>query len=625
MKLKTMSLYVLLTGAFMLGCPFVTAAQESSGFDPSQHMEVSELKAGMRGYGLTVFTGTKIERFDVVVVSVMYNFQAKRDVILVMCDDNRFAIAKGVKGVSGSPVFFEGKMAGAMSHGWTFGEEPLYVVTPIREMLDVRPTGLRSKANQIDKEQNVRVLERKAYENLMRPQLLSRKELRRIAEVSGLARKDRSSESSHLGGLSSESMAIALNGLNATALRILNKNIGDLVFEVGLAGSGSGQWGEGEKPKLERGATLTIPLMMGDVNGAALGTVTEVIGNDVYAFGHSWNATGGARWPMATGRIHTFVNRKEFSFKLGDPVEVVGTIWADETAAIYGQVGDRIEMIPVDVTIRWIDLEQEKHFYTQIADEQRLSPILATVATLNSAAYRGELPMEHTVRYESKIEFDGAESIIFSNMSSGMDLSDLLFDTLDPIAMILFNPWEKVRLKKLTVSVSLENKDRLYEVVSIDLPKRIFQPGEVIRAHAVLEPLRESRVSCTVELKIPESVEDGKYEIAIGSYTNYQQALRKSEPHLVRAFTVEDVQRILQKRMSIARNGLYLTMALPKRGVAIEKQAFPTLPASKAMLLTDKSRQGTTSKFGELLWAHQETDYVVAGKKTFDIQVRREP
>jgi len=625
MQLKSTSLFVLLAGCFLWGGPFVTAAQESSGFDPNRHIDASQLKEGMRGYGLTVFAGTKIERFDVVVVSVMHNFQPKRDAILVMCDDDRFRVAKGVQGVSGSPVFFDGKLAGAMAFGWSFGEEPLYGVTPIREMLDVQSTGQRSKTKNHEKQQNSLVLSRNVYENLMRPQLLSQEQLQRIAEACGLARKDRASESSVLGGLSLRPMAISVNGLNATALRALNKTMANLVFEVGLAGTGADDLGTDQRPRLERGSTLTVPLMMGDVNGAVLGTVTEVIGDHVYAFGHAWNSTGGVRWPMGTGRIHTFVNRKSMSFKLGQAVEVVGTVWADETAAIYGQIGDKINMIPVDVTVQWNDLGQEKHFQSQIADDQGISPILATLVTINSAAYRGDLPLEHTIRYDSKIEFDGAESIIFSNMSSGMGFSDLIADTLEPIAMILFNPWEKVRLKGLTVSISFDNQDRLYQIISVDLPKRIYQPGEVIRAHAVLEPLRQPEVSRVIQLTIPETLEEGHYKIVVGSFTNYQQALRKSQPHLFRAFTVKDVQRILQKRMSIARNGLYLTIVLPKRGVAIKDDSLPELPASKAMLLTDKSRQSVTSKFGELLWTHLETDYVVAGKKTFNIEVRREP
>ena len=621
--MRSITLFLVTAAGFGLLLLNPSAAETGSGFDPSRHIDVSEIKPGMHGYGLTVFKGTAIERFEVEVLSIAKNFQPKRDAILIMCDDERFTVAKGVQGVSGSPVFFDDRLAGAMAFGWAFGEEPLYGVTLIRQMLAVQTTGQRHKSEQQeDTARSSLVLDRGTYEDLMGEALLNPEQLQTIARRSGLARR---SWSDAAGPMRLLPVTIPVGGLQRSALEALETKLGPLAFETGLAGSGVGALITGARPKLERGSALTIPLMAGDVNGAVLGTVTEVVGDQVYGFGHSWNGNGGSQWPMGTGWIHTFVNRKSISFKLGQMVDVVGTIWADETAAVYGQVGDLPNMIPVDVKVRWDYLDQQETFHSDIADDQGISAILGTLVTINSAAYRGEMPLEHTLRYETTVEFDKVDTIAYANISSGMDVSDLLSDTLEPLLLVMMNPWEKVRLKRLEVSVTIENRDRLYVVKSAELGKRLYQPGETVVAEATLEPLREAAVRNSVSLTLPKDLEDGDYKITVGSFMDYRQGLQKAQPHLFRVFDAAGVQRALQKRLNIARNGLYMTMELPKRGVAIEDEALEKLPGTKAMLLTDKSRQKIISQFGPLLWSRLETDFVVAGKKTFAIKVQRQP
>ena len=119
--------------------------------DTDRYIDISKIHTGMRGDGLTVFQGTQVERFDVEVVSVMKNYMPKRNAILIRCLDERFIKSRGVEGVSGSPVYFEGKLAGAMAFGWSFSEEPLYGVTPIDEMLAVRREPLNKSTKQNNK------------------------------------------------------------------------------------------------------------------------------------------------------------------------------------------------------------------------------------------------------------------------------------------------------------------------------------------------------------------------------------------------------------------------------------------------------------------------------------------
>ena len=209
-------------------------------FDKTRYIGVDELRRGMKGYGLTVFHGSKIEKFDVEVVSVMRNYRPKSNAILIRCHDKRFDIAKMVQGVSGSPVYFEGRLAGAMAFGWMMSEEPLYGVTPIREMLPVRRSGQLEKPGNGAGVSGASWADRAFYQNLMRDKLISDEEVRLLAERSGLARK--SGSDSRTMGMRTLPMVISVSGLSSSAIAALRSHVPGLAFEATGGGSGGGRY-----------------------------------------------------------------------------------------------------------------------------------------------------------------------------------------------------------------------------------------------------------------------------------------------------------------------------------------------------------------------------------------------
>ena len=598
----------------------LTPDRRIADFDTQKYIDVDEIEPGMRGYGLTVFQGTEPERFDIVVVAVMPNFGVKRSAILIRCQDERFEIAKGVQGVSGSPVFIKDRLVGAMAFGWPFGSEPLYGVTPIREMLQVRQSRQAPETIAHNRGGGTAPLDRAIYRNLMAEQLLDREHIRLLAESVGLARKEAPAGT----GLTVLPTAITVNGFNPGALEYLQGWIPGLQFSQGLAGSNNGA-GLSPRPRLARGASLTIPLIMGDMSSAVLGTVTEVIDDQVYAFGHPWNAIGGSLWPMATGRIHTFISRLNMSSKLGEPVEIVGAIRADEYGGIYGEVGGQVNMIPLQVDVEWAHLGAENSFNVEVADHERMSPLLSFLVVMNSLLYRGGFPLEHTLTYESVLEFDGVEPIRIKNVSSGRMADELGLDTLNVVGLLLNNPWQKVSLRRMEVRAVIDDQNRVCTLKFAQLSRRNFAPGDRVEAQITLEPLRAAEVTRSIGLDLPDDLPDGRYKIMIGASSDYMRQMQTALPHRFRAFDARDIQRILQERMCISRNGLYMMMTVPtKRGLAIDGETLPNLPASRATLLTDASRQRVTSTFAPFLSTQVPTDFVVRGRRTFEIEVRKE-
>jgi len=595
-------------------------------FADDRYIELDQIQPGMHGYGLTVFRGTEVERFDVEVVSVMRNYDPShpnRDAILVRCRDERFDLARGVQGVSGSPVYFDNKIAGAMAFGWSFSEEPLYGVTPIREMLE---TSRQRKTidNPARKSSTSGILPRQTYNNLMRRELLSPPEVELLLAQSGLTRTARHHAYANGSSLSALPMPIMVGSFNAAALEQTHKYLPGLALQQGW-GSGTGSISQQAGVELKPGSTVTIPLVMGDMNVFALGTATEVIGDKVYMFGHGWNEEGAAHWPMGTGFIHTFVSRKDISFKLGQFLQVVGAIRADEVAGLYGQVGASADLVPMRVKINWAETADSQTFDVQIAQDERADPILATLVLIKTMLQRGSLPRKHTIDYRLNIEFDQLEPIVFENTSSTHELRDIVADTFFPIGLVLNNPWLPIKLTRLEAQVTIKPKDSICLIKSARLAQRTFAPSETVKVQLVLETLRGPEQIVELSLKLPSQIEEGNYNIAVGAYQNYQQQLRAAGPHRYQAFDAADVRRILQERLTIKRNRIYITLVLPEEGLAIEGRELPDLPGSRAMLLTDKSRQMTTHRFRPLIANSITTDYEVLGKTTFDIEVKKYP
>ena len=378
-----------------------------------------------------------------------------------------------------------------------------------------------------------------------------------------------------------------------------------------------------EKAELQPGATLMIPLIMGDMSAGILGTVTEVLDDEVYAFGHPWQSQGNTLWPMATGYIHTFVSRKDMSFKLGQAIEIVGAIRADEAPGVFGRIGEPVQMVPVQVKVITPTSASEETFHIEMAQDERADPILAAMTVFNTVLHRGGLPREHTIQYEVTMQFEGAEPIHFTNVSSDAGVDDVVFDILSPLALLLNNPWQKVKLAALSVRASVTDRDTLGMLKSAQLERLSFQPGQSVRAQVVLEPLRAPDKTAQISLALPEDLPDGKYKVVLGSAGAHMRRLRAAQPHLYSAFDSDDVRRILQDRLALRRDRLYISLIVPGRGLAFEGHGLVDLPTSKQMMLTDKSRSTQTARFSSVASASVETDCIVFGSETFSIEVKR--
>lgn len=566
--IKSAILFYMLCGAALAAG---AGTQNEFVLDTDRYIPLDEVQPGMEAYCLTAYEGTKIERFELEVLSVVKNFRPDRDAILVMGKDERFIHTGPVAGCSGSPVYIEGRLAGALSFGWTLSKDPLYGVTPIEDM--VRPTADSRKDNSrgrmgfaFDYSKPIDLLE-------VDKQITSR----------DFGKKSQSSFGTTL------PCVLVTSGISGSADAWINDWAESLGLVAVPGGAGSND-ATNEDIELAPGGCLAVPLITGDIKAAVVGTVTDVVGDDVYGFGHSFLGYGAVDLPIATGKVHTVVSSIYRSFKFASALETVGALRFDEATVVRGKIGAESRMIPLSISVQRYN-DPQQHFYDcQIADNQLLTPILVRIALIRAALQYGDLPPEHSIKYKADIQIDGAESLAFENISTDNDVRELIQEAITPLALLMNNPFKAVEIDSIHFDISQDDESLASHIWSIDLSDSEVKSGQKLRVDVVVESMRSRKKKYSFEIDIPKQLEPGKYELMVLGGYEYLNFLQKAARHKFLAEDTRSLTEALNLLLSIRRDRLYCVLVLQQGGVALDRAELPDLPATKTLVLVDPKR-----------------------------------
>lgn len=592
---------VLLLSSLVFAWGTVAGAARGSILDTERYIGLDEIEPGMQAYCLTVFSGTEVEKFEFEVVSVIYNFEPDRDAILVKGTDERFIHAGVVAGCSGSPVYIDGRIAGALAFGWSFSKDPLYGVTPIKEMLEV---GTGSSDLQ---------------KNRMRLSL----DLSGPLDLARLEKQIISSLQQRRGLASSANLLpapVIISGIGESANGEFNNLLGPLGLMT-VAGLSGGSSEEDEQAELVPGACLVVPLVDGDIKVAVVGTVTEVIDGQVYGFGHHFLGYGAIDLPMAVGKVHTVVANTQRSFKLVSPVKTVGSLNFDEAAAIRGTIGKAAEMIPMTIEVARYNDPEPKSYKCSVANNQLLTPLLLRASLYGAVLQRGNLPPEHTLRYRTIIELVDADTISYENISSNTGISELLTETMAPVALLMNNPFKPVKVKSIRCEVQELDEVLLAGIRSINLSDNTIEQGGQFSVNVFVESIRGPKKRYTFDLTVPEDLKPGEYDILITGGYGYYEFLTKAAQYRFIAENVDTLIEALNEILSIRRDRLYCMFVLGKSGIALEKAELPDLPLTRALVLIDAKRSLQAQPYRHWLEQSMQTPGVIIGAQKIKITV----
>jgi hypothetical protein len=565
------------------GSAAATVTLGSSPRNP-QIIPISEIRAGMKGYGLTVFQGLKPERFDIRVISVLHNFLPKQDIILVQSDDPRLIHSGIVAGMSGSPIYIEGRLAGALSYGWHFAKDPIAGVTPIETMMDELKRPLRGR------------LATPVAEAANEPQH-TRRSLDDVVASRGQARtvEDRSPLLARLplpalpeGGeprLVRASVPLSLAGFGAAAFSELSR-----VFEplhmVPLQAGGAGR-GDGKGPsKFEDGGSIAVQLIRGDVSAAGTGTVTRVDGDKVLAFGHPMFNVGEIYLPIATAEIHTFMSALSSSFKMASPLKEIGSLIQDRQSGIIGDTSQRADMIPVHVRVGGPN-RAEQDFHFEVVRHRFLTPMLASTVVANAAQVAASDVADATITVRSNLAVRGYKRLELTDQlysPDGVSARSLAAATgLKAIGDILFNPFAPANLDRIDIDVDVDYKADVAEIVGVSLNSEELEPGSRPNLYVTLRPYAGQEYVKAIPFDVPRALAGQTVKVVV-------TAGNLAKPDVAPAENLNGLIDNLRK--SYAASSIVVGLETPDEGVTLRGSVIPDLPGS----VIDTLRPGASTR-----------------------------
>lgn len=584
----------------------LTLASAASAAD---RMPLSEVKKGMKGYGLTVFEGSRVEKFEVEILGILENIGPEQNLILARVDSPTVRRAGIIAGMSGSPVFVDGKVIGALAYAWQFAKEPVAGITPIEEMLKiasrVRPAGasLADAAPRMSGAELLQaIVDRKtgpAFEKLV-----SSTAPDRVAAVNGAKRI---------------ALPMSLSSFAPETMSRFSPYLDNLGFVAVPSGTASTSSSPGSKTTFEPGDAVGAVLLNGDFNVAASGTVTYVDGNKVYAFGHPFLDMGEISFPMATSEVVTVLPSMASSFKFSNTGNVVGALRQDRAAGIMGVLGESADMIPVELT-----MNGQKTYRINVVRHSHLSPLILAMATDTVIANAQRAAGERTVMLEAEIRVRGFQPVRMREGWAGQQARQSIPQYLALVAgYLMSNEFRAAEIE--SVRVNLRHDDelktaRLMEASLIGPENGRVRPGDTVRVRTVLKPYRGEAFVETFELRIPDDQPTGAAYLLVGSGSVMNVVDFTLVPPDPR--TLEQVVAVLQR----LRPSTDLTVGLYSSGEgAVTSGVYlPNLPPTMRAVVSADTSNGAKAPVKYHATGHQgrPLGYIVDGAMKIDIDVK---
>jgi len=437
----------------------------------------------MHGVGKTVFEGDRIEDFQVEILGILPNAGPKESVILARLSGGPLEHTGVLQGMSGSPVFIDGKLLGAVAMAFPFSKDPIAAIRPIADM--IRSAEGSGKPPTVQTPTIAEAL-RKGFFGPV-PQ----------AAESGFGE----------GKLINISTPLALGGFTTAAVEAFAPQLRALGLEprqalsAGGASVSAGTAPFGDPARVRPGSMISVQLMQGDMNVGADGTVTWVDGDRVYAFGHRFMDVGSTGLPFSRSEVLTLLASVNTSFKISSPQELMGVISQDRDTAVSGSFGKRADMLPVDIAVHREGRLVES-YHMSMVDDPMLTPLLLQMAVFSTLDATERGAGAATIGVRGTVQLSGGRSIQLNDIYAADNAAPQLasVSTVAPVAYILQSGFDSLKVKHISLDIEALEKKR-----SLDI-------GEVVAS------CHEARPGDTVDLAINLTGENGVDETRTASY-----------------------------------------------------------------------------------------------------------
>ncbi|HEX8410004.1 MAG TPA: SpoIVB peptidase S55 domain-containing protein [Thermoanaerobaculia bacterium] len=578
----------------------------------AERMPLAQVEKGMKGYGLTVFEGTAVEKFDVEILGVLHNIGPSQNLILAKVDHPVIRRAGVIAGMSGSPIFLDGKVIGALAYAWQFSKEPVAGITPIDEMLKlsqvVRPAGA-SPAGATPRMTGAELLNSLAggKSDAAFEKFIKSMAARPMNSVSGATRI---------------SLPVSVSSFSAETIQRFSPYFEQLGFTAVPAGASSSSTATNAKTTFAPGDPIGAVLLTGDFNVAASGTVSYIDGANVYAFGHPFLDMGEINFPMATSEVVTVLPSVASSFKFSNTGSIVGVLSQDRAAGIMGKLGGKADMIPVEVTLDGAGPSQK--FKVEVVRHSYLSPLMLAMVTDSVVSNAQRAAGERTVLMDSEIKLKGFDAIRVREGFAGQQARQAIPQYLALISgYLMSNEFRDAEIETVKIHLRHDDDLRIAKLMeaSLVMPARGYvSAGDTVQVRTVLKPFRGDSFVETFDVRIPDDQAAGAAYLLVGSGSVMNAidfSLVPPDPR-----TLEQVLGVLG-RLRPATDltvGLYST----GEGAVTSGVYLPNLPPSmRAVVVADTSNGAQAAvKYHPAGQHARPLGYIVDGALKIDLDVK---
>jgi len=580
-------------------------------------LPLAEVRPGMQGVGRTVFEGARVDEFGVRILGVLENAVGPRQsIILARLEGGPLADTGVIAGMSGSPVFVDGRLVGAVAYAFPFGKQPIAGITPIGDMIaageNASPRPAAARLRQAGPE-GVPLDPPAVAAALRRP-------LRSL--VPGAFRGEPLPASVAGASLSPLALPLVFSGFDPDTFDWARGVFSGVGFAPVMGGSGAAT--PGPLPDLEPGAAVGVSLVEGDLDLSVTGTVTHIDHGRVYAFGHPFYNLGPTRFPMKRAWVYAVFPSLQVSWKIAAAADAVGTIDQDRMTAISGRLGEAPRMIPVEVRLR-SERAGERTFRFRIVEDELFTPVLGYVSLLSVLQGHERALGAATLRLDARLLLAGGREVRVRDVVATEQPAQQAAAVLArPLALLVGNDFEKAAIDRLEVAVDAVETLEAATLVRawVDGPSPL-RPGTVAPVKVLLRTRRGDTVTETLSLAVPQSAPSGSYTLLVADAATMDGVeLREKRQGSV----PRDMAQLL-RTLNALRSGsrIYARLTRPAGGAVVGGEYLPALPGSVLSVL-GAADQGTTvvPLPASPVWSGEiDTDRAVSGWRQLTLAVER--
>jgi hypothetical protein len=580
---------------------------------------INQVKPGTVATAYTVWQGDKIEEFKVHILGVLHNvIGPRRDLILAKLEGGPLAQTGVIAGMSGSPVYIDGQLVGAVSYSLgAFSKEPIAGITPIAEMIDAAtldtprpPVGIRARLE-------IPVTRESVAAALRASMSWSRPFADRSSDVQILGTDVNGQIATMLRPIATP---LNLGGFTPELAEMLGASFRDYGFApVAGAAAAAQSSGSGDSP-LRPGAALGVNIVSGDFNMGATGTVTEVIGNRVYAFGHPFFNLGPVAFPMTSAYVHTLLPSLTSSIKIATTGDVIGTVQQDRATTIAGLMGSAPATIPVRIALE-SERGFKKEFSFRVVNDQLFTPLFTYASILSTlTSYERETgAATFTIRGTMNVKSHGEVKIedLFSGNSASLNTAG---SVMAPLTFLLGNDFEPIEIEAVDLTIQSTEQPRTATIERVWLDGVRARPGRTVPLKVLMRTYRGEEVVRTVPLDIPANA-SGALSVMVSDGSRLAQWERREVRQPTEPRSVPQLMRTLNTLRK--NNRLYVRLFSSDAGAVVSGEPLSSLPPSILGVLEADRSSGDfvplrNATLGE--W-NLPTDYAVVGSRVLSITV----